>query len=69
MKSQVLLYGYDIENIDKMPHDYVKTGIDDSYLGKYQLVHRSVLSGHSITAMACVNSIQSPLMFAATSNK
>jgi len=64
IKSQVLLYTYEMEP--------TSSGNDLKRLhsnGKYQQAHGWQLPSHNVTAMACVNSVQSPILFAASSDR
>jgi hypothetical protein len=62
----VLLYRYDVSSPEA--HDDLKHTLAQ---GRYKLVHQWDLSSQAqkITATACVNSIQSPLIFCTTSDK
>ena len=57
------MYVYDYENITE------KDDLKRLNNGTYECAYQWNLSGQSITALSCLNTIQSPLLFAATSDK
>jgi hypothetical protein len=66
VKASVLLYRYSMHSEDA-DCDLKRTLAQ----GTYRLVHQWDLSAHaqSVTATSCINSVLSPLIFTATSDK
>ena len=64
-KSTVGLYAYATDSELKRD-DIAKLKVNN---GKYYRAHQWKLSAQSVTAMSCINSVQSPLLFCATSDR
>ena len=66
-KSAVLMYTYDLTWSQQFNDLKSLPSANQSSAGRYKLVQE--WTGHSVSAVSCVNAVQSPIILAATSDK
>ena len=72
IKSAVLMYTYDLtwsqqfNDLKSLP-SAAPSGASQSAAGRYKLVQE--WTGYTVSAVSCVNAVQSPIILAATSDK